>query len=181
MFRLAEAERRNGNLNGAVDVFRRCSQAAPNSTICPRELGLLLDALGQRDQAKPIYEQVLKVNPDDPVALNNLAFIKAEEGGDLDQALTMAQRARQKLPGSNDVADTLGWIYIKKNLSEDAVRVFADLVRKSPNDYRFHYHYGMALMQKGDRSNARKEFEMALQDKPSRGDEGKIRDLLQKN
>lgn len=181
LFRLGEAERRKGDLNGAADVFRRCSQAAPNSTVCPLELGLLLDATGRRDQAKPIYEQILKVNPDQAVALNNLAYIKAEEGGDLDQALTMAQRARQKMPSSNDVADTLGWIYIKKNLTEDAVRVFSDLVQKAPGDYRFHYHYGMALMQKGDRANAKKEFQLALQDKPSRGDEDKIRDLLQKN
>jgi tetratricopeptide (TPR) repeat protein len=181
LFRLAEAERRKGDLNSAADTFRRCSQAAPNSTTCTLELGLILEATGRRDQAKPIYEQILKLNPDEAVALNNLAFIKAEEGGDLDQALSMAQRARQKLPGSNDVADTLGWIYIKKNLSEQAVRVFSDLVVKAPEDYRFHFHYGMALMQKGDRANARKEFQLALQDKPSRSDEDKIRDMLQKN
>jgi hypothetical protein len=39
----------------------------------------------------------------------------------------------------------------------------------------------MALMQKGDRANARKEFQLALQYKPSRDDESKIRDMLQKN
>jgi tetratricopeptide (TPR) repeat protein len=181
MFRLAETERRKGELNVAIDLFRRCSQAAPNNTICPLQLGLLLDGTGRRDQAKPIYEQVLKLNPDEPVALNNLAYIRAEEGGDLDQALTMAQRARQKLPASSDIADTLGWIYIKKNLSEDAVRVFADLVQKAPQDYHFHYHYAMALMQKGDRVTARKEFQIALENHPSREDETKIRDLLQKN
>ena len=41
---------------------------------------LLLDGTGRRDQAKPIYEQILKIQPDQPIALNNLAFIKAEEG-----------------------------------------------------------------------------------------------------
>jgi tetratricopeptide (TPR) repeat protein len=181
MFRLAETERRKGELNTSIDLFRKCNQAAPNNTICALQLGLLLDGVGRRDQAKPVYEQILKVNPDEPVALNNLAFIKAEEGGDLDQALTMAQRARQKVPTSNEIADTLGWIYIKKNLSEDAVRVFSDLVEKSPRDYHFHYHYGMALLQKGDRISARKELQMALDNHPSRDDENKIRDLLQKN
>ena len=181
MFRLAETEHRKGELNTSIDLFRKCNQAAPNNTICALQLGLLLDGVGRRDQAKPVYEQILKVNPDEPVALNNLAFIKAEEGGDLDQALTMAQRARQKVPTSNEIADTLGWIYIKKNLSEDAVRVFSDLVEKSPRDYHFHYHYGMALLQKGDRISARKELQMALDNHPSRDDENKIRDLLQKN
>jgi len=120
----------------------------------------------------------LKIEPDHPVALNNLAYIKAEEGVDLDEALTMAQRARQKLPNSPFIKDTLGWIYIKKNLSADAVNVFKDLVRDDPSNPQFHYHYGMALLQKGDKPSARKELETAIRNNPSKDDAGKIRQLL---
>lgn len=180
LFQLAETQRRKGDLNMAVDSFRRCSQAAPADTTCLTQLGLILDGTGKREQAKPIYEQILKIQPDNPVALNNLAFIKAEEGVDLDQALTMSQRARQKMPNAPEVSDTLGWIYIKKNLSEDAVRVFKDLTEKVPANPTFHYHYGMALLQKGDKPSAKIEFEKALSDNPSKDDAAKIRDLLQK-
>ena len=179
LFQLGETERRKGDLNASIDSFRRCAQEAPNSTACLLQLGLLMDGTGKREQAKPIYEQILKIEPDHPVALNNLAFIKAEEGNDLDQALTMAQRARQKAPTSFDIADTLGWIYIKKNMSEDAVRVFTDLVQKDPHNPTFHFHYGMALLQKGDRSGAKREFETALKDNPSTDEKSKIQDLLQ--
>src|SRR6266404_3513065 len=180
LFRVAESQRRKGDLNAAIESFRRCSQAAPSDTQCLLQLALLMDGTGKRDQAKPIYEQILKIVPDHPVALNNLAFIKAEEGVDLDQALTMAQRARQKLPNSPDIADTLGWIYIKKNLSEDAVRVFKDLVVKEPANPTYHYHFGMALMQKGDKPSAKKEFDMAMKNNPSKDELGKIQNLLQK-
>jgi tetratricopeptide (TPR) repeat protein len=179
LMQLAETQRRKGDENAAIESFRRCTQEAPNSTQCLLQLGLLMEGTGKRDLAKPIYEQILKIEPDHPVALNNLAFIKAEEGSDLDQALTMAQRARQKAPGSPDIADTLGWIYIKKNMSEDAVRVFTDLVHKDPSNATFHYHFGMALLQKGDKASARKELETALKDNPSTADKGKIEDLLQ--
>jgi tetratricopeptide (TPR) repeat protein len=178
LFKLGETQRRKGDLNAAMENFRRCSQEAPNDTGSLLQLGLLLEGTGKRDQAKPIWEQILKIQPDHPVALNNLAFIKAEEGVDLDQALTMAQRARQKSPASDDIADTLGWIYIKKNLTEDAVRVFKDLVVKDPTNYSFHLHYAMALKQKGDFPGAKKELEAALQNKPSKDDEAKIRQLL---
>jgi len=177
---LAETQRRKGDLNGAIDNFRRCSQEAPNDTTCLMLLGLLMEGTGKRDQAKPIYEQILKIRPDDALALNNLAYAKAEDGVDLDQALTMAQRAVQKAPGNPQIADTLGWIYIKKSLTDDAVRVFRDLVVKEPNNYQFHYHYGMALLQKGDKPSARRELETALKDNPSRDDKNKIQDLLQK-
>jgi len=178
LLRLAETQRRKGDINTAIDTFRRASQANPADTRPLLQLGLLMDGTGRRDQAKPIYEQILKIQPDHPIALNNLAFIKAEEGVDLDAALTMAQRARQKMPNSVDIMDTLGWIYIKKNLSEDAVRTFRELNQADPNRAAFHMHYGMALLQKGDKPMAKKELETAIKFNPSKDDAGKIRELL---
>lgn len=179
LFRIAETERRKGDLNGAMDNFRKCSQEAPNDTNCLRMLGLLLEATGKNDLAKPVYEQILKIHPDDAVALNNLAFAKAEDGSDLDQALNMAQRAVQVAPNNPELKDTLAWIYIKKSLPDDAVRIFRELVPAEPGNPIFHYHYAMALKQKGDRAGEKKELQAALADKPSRSDEQKIRDLLQ--
>ena len=181
MFRIAETQRRKGDVNTAIETFRRASQVAPTDTKPLLQLGLLMDGTGRRDQAKPIYEQVLKLQPDQPIALNNLAFIKAEEGVDLDEALTMAQRARQKMPDAPNIQDTLGWIYIKKNLSDDAVRVFKDLTDKNPTNPSYHYHYGMALLQKGDRPSAKREFETAMKDNPSKDDAGKLRELIAAN
>jgi Flp pilus assembly protein TadD len=78
------------------------------------------------------------------------------------------------------VADTLGWIYIKKNLSDNAIEIFRDLTKKLPGNSTFHYHLGMALFQKGDRPSARKELQTALQSKPSQQEATKIKELLAK-
>jgi len=178
LLRVAEAQRRKGDINAAIDTFRRASEAAPTDSRALLQLGLLLDGTGRRDQAKPVYEQVLKITPDQPIALNNLAFIKAEDGQDLDEALTMAQRARQGMPNSPDVMDTLGWIYLKKNLSDDAVRTFKELVMADPNRATYRYHYGMALLQKGDKPSAKRELQAAIKFNPSKDDAGKIQKLL---
>lgn len=180
LFRLGETYRRKGDLNAAVDYFRRASQAAPNSPAPLLALAEILDGTGRSDQAEPIYEQIIKMQPNHPVALNNLAYIKAEKGIDLEEALGMARRAEQQSPNSDDIQDTLGWIYIKKNLSEEAVRVFQGLVVKEPKNAIFHYHYGMALQEKGDKVAARKELQIALENRPSKAQEQQIRDLLQK-
>ena len=127
-----------------------------------------------------MYEQILKLDPNNAIALNNLAYRKAEEGQDLDEALGMAQHARQIQPNANAMADTLGWIYIKKNLSADAERILKDLVEKDPANSTFHYHYGLVLKQKGDKFSARREFEAALKNKPSKDEAGKIQDELTK-
>jgi Flp pilus assembly protein TadD len=127
-----------------------------------------------------VYEHILKLDPNHPIALNNLAYRKAEEGQDLDGALTMAQRARQLQPNATAMADTLGWIYIKKNLSADATRIFQDLVKKEPDNAIYHYHYGLALIQKGDKPSARRELEVALKNKPPKNEADKIQDELKK-
>ena len=68
----------------------------------------------------------------------------------------MAQKARQQRPNDEDVADTLGWIYIKKNLPDSAIAVFRELVTKNPKRAAFHYHLAMALFQKGDKVQAKR-------------------------
>jgi len=180
LWKLGETERSKGDVNAAADTFRRCSQAAPGDTLCLTALGMIYEGTGKQEQAKPIWEQILKIQPDHALALNNLAFAKAQEGVDLDQALSMSQKARQQMPNNASVSDTLGWIYVKKNLSDDAVRIFKDLTAKVPDSPTFHYHYGVALLQKGDKPSAKKELMTALADKPSTGEEAKIKELLQK-
>jgi len=127
-----------------------------------------------------VYEQIIKLNPNESIALNNLAFRKAEEGSDLDSALAMAQKARQIQPNATTMADTVGWIYIKKNMSAEAERIFKDLVVKEPGNPLYHYHYAMALMQKGDREAATKECLSALAGKPNQQQVGVLRQLRSK-
>jgi predicted Zn-dependent protease len=180
LFKLGETYRRKGDINLAADMFRKSSQAAPNSTAPLIYLGMILETIGPLDQANAVYQQILKLDPNNALALNNLAFHKAEDGQDLDSALSMAQRAHQMEPNASSMADTLGWIYIKKNMSGEAERIFKDLVVKDPSSAVFHYHYGMALMLKGDKSSARRELEAAMRNKPSKDEAGKIQNALLK-
>lgn len=176
--RLGETLRRNGQLQPSIDVLRKGLQMYPNDPAVNLQLAMTLDAAGLKRESVPLYETIVKVQPDNAIALNNLAYMLAEDGKDLDQALTYAQRARQQRPNDPDVADTLGWIYIKKNLSDNAVRVFRELTAKHRENPIYHYHLGMALFQKGDRGGAKQSLQQALTLRPSKDYETKIRELL---
>jgi tetratricopeptide (TPR) repeat protein len=176
--RLAEAHRLAGDIPTAIAAFQKARELNPNDATAYVRLALLYEGQGRRADARPLYEQILKLNPDNPIALNNLAFALAETGGDLDLALTMAQRAKAKFPDDPNISDTLGWVYIKKNLSDQAVKIFKEVVEKNGDNPIFRYHLAMALYQKGDKPSAKKECELALKSKPSREDEQKIRELL---
>jgi predicted Zn-dependent protease len=94
--------------------------------------------------------------------------------------LAYAQRAQQKRPNDPNVVDTLALIYIHKNLTDDSVRMLRDLVSKKPENPTFHLHLALALYQKGDRPEAKKELETAMRNKPSDREQGKIKELLAK-
>ncbi len=180
VLRLAETYKRNGDDVNAIKYFKQGGELLPRDPVGPLQLAMILDRQGRMAESKPIYEQVLKLDPGNVLALNNVAYILAETGQDLDQALTYAERAKQKMPANLDVSDTLGWIYIKKNLSDQAINIFAELVKKDPNRAIYHYHLAMAYYQKGDKLNAKKSAQLALTKAPIKQDETKIRDLLSK-
>jgi beta-lactamase regulating signal transducer with metallopeptidase domain/tetratricopeptide (TPR) repeat protein len=178
LFRMAETYRRMGDLTRAMETFQRAIVADPKNAEALLQVALILDRTGRRADAVPVYERVLRLQPNNTVALNNLAFAKAEDGNDLDSALAMAQAAYKKVPDSEDIADTLGWIYIKKNLGGDAVALYQDVTTKHPENAAFHYHFGMALLQTGDKSGALRELSDALRNKPSKDEQSKIEALL---
>ncbi|HWQ53331.1 MAG TPA: tetratricopeptide repeat protein [Bryobacteraceae bacterium] len=176
--RLGETHRRKGDLNSSVAALQKARDLMPENAVVVSTLALTLDGAGRKKEARGAYEQALKLEPSNPIALNNLAFLLAEHGGDLDQALTYAQRAKQILPSLLEVSDTLGWIYLKKNMNDSAIDVFSDLVRRQPNHSTYQYHLGMALSQKGDRQRALKALEGALKSNPQREEAAKIRELM---
>jgi len=137
-----------------------------------------LDGAGRHPEAQQVYEATLKIQPDNPIVLNNLAFLLAETGGNLDDALSKAQRAKQLLPGMAEVSDTLGWIFLKKKLPDQAIDILKDLVVKQPNHAIYRFHLGMAYSQKGDKTRAMEQLREALKYSPSTEDKKKIEALI---
>lgn len=176
--RIAQSYRYKGDTQKSIDSLEKSKQLTPDSPPIMTNLAMLYEELNQKETARKLYEQTLKVDPNNPVALNNLAYLIAETNGDLDQALTYATRAVQKLPNFLEVKDTLGWIYMKKNLSDNAIDQFRNLVVAAPQNPIYHYHYAMALAQKGDNLTAKKECAAALANKPNKFMEQEIK-LLQ--
>ena len=93
---------------------------------------------------------------------NNLAWILLEQGGNLDVALSHAQTAREQQPNDSNIADTLGWVYYKKNAYLLAMSLLKEAVEKLPNEPVVHFHYGLAQQKNGDQAGAKKSLQTAL-------------------
>ena len=176
--RIGETYRRKGDDNNAIAALQKAREAVPDSEMVLNALALVLDHAGRRNEAKGVYDAIIRMDPNNAVALNNLAYLMVETGLDTDVALSYAQRAKQLLPDMAEVSDTLGWIYLKKAQYDYAVNAFLELVVKEPGHSTYHYHLAMAYKQKGDKGKAIEQLHEAIKDNPTSEEHQKISEML---
>jgi len=177
--RMGEVYELKGDRGNEIASYRQACELAPNDLTAGLSLADALARAGRTNEARAEFQRVVKAHPENAPALNNAAFFLADSGGDLDEALRLAQHALEKSPGQPGFSDTVGYIYLKKGLNDSALQTFSNLARKYPYAI-FRYHLGLALYVKGDKAAARKELQGALTGHPSPEDEARIRELLQK-
>jgi tetratricopeptide (TPR) repeat protein len=108
-----------GKTDEAIDIFNKAlehfqSDKDRSSIYC--SLGDLYHEQGQAATAFDFYEKSLAANADNALTLNNYAYFMALDGGDLDRAKKMAERANMLNPDSPTVLDTYAWVmFLKKD------------------------------------------------------------------
>jgi predicted Zn-dependent protease len=78
-----------------------------------------------KSEAIASYRKALAKTPDDPLLLNNLAFLLAETGGNLNEAQQMVSTAIRKAPNLPQLQDTLAWVEIKQHNEAAALQILA--------------------------------------------------------
>lgn len=178
LLRLGYIQQALGQLPAALSTFEQAGKLDPSSAGAFLSQGTTLEAMGKKKEATALYNKVLSIDPGNAVALNNLAFLSADSGGDLDQAMSLAQRAKKEQPTSPDISDTLGYVYYRKNLNAAAVQIFRQVVQDRPNNPTFRLHLAMALLKQGDKQGAREQAQKALQDASQPDEQNKIRNFV---
>jgi tetratricopeptide (TPR) repeat protein len=154
-------------LDEALKEFETLAKRQPRPVQAHTMVGSLLEAQNKPQEASKHYEQALAIDPEMPVAANNLAWIYTETGGNLDVALELAQRAARRMPDHPAVQDTLGWIYYKKGLASLAVPAFLKSVEGDPRNPAFQFHLGLAYAKAGEASKARLALQRAMALEPN--------------
>ena len=149
-------------LNEARVEFEQVARRLPKAAGPPTMVGMLHELQNNKDEARRWYEKAIAADANAPVASNNLAWLTAEQGGNLDVAMQLAQAAKSRLPDSPQVDDTLGWVYYKKGLATLAISSFQASVQKDPKNAIYHYHLGLAYAKNGDKDKARASLKQAL-------------------
>jgi tetratricopeptide (TPR) repeat protein len=160
---LGDAYRHAGDFPRAIAVLEHARSLRPNDWRAPFLLGYAYQMTGKPAESEAAYRLCLRLNPGYPEALNNLAFLLAENSGHLDEALSLAQQAVKAGGDNPESGDTLGWIYLRQNHLESARQLFSTLAAENPRNPMLHYHYGLVLRQSGDRARGDGELRAALE------------------
>jgi tetratricopeptide (TPR) repeat protein len=73
----------------------------------------------------------------------------------------------EQLPDYAEAWDTLGWVYLQKQLPLLAVVPLEKAASQEPDNAVYHYHLAKALAGVGDREKARESLQMALKLQPA--------------
>jgi tetratricopeptide (TPR) repeat protein len=149
-------------LDDALRQFEALSsrQAKPVESLTT--IGMILERQGRRDLARKQYEEVLAIDARAGTAANNLAWLLADSGEDLDRALGLAQDAVEVSPDTPQIIDTLGWVYYKKGLPALAIPQFQKAIALEGGNGWYHYHLALAHLQAGDLTKGRAALDQAL-------------------
>ena len=164
---LAELYRRTNRIDEAVMEYERLLDKNPKAASAHMMLGMIAEQRNEVEKAQRYYRKTLEISPHFAPAANNLAWLIAENGGNLDEALALAEVALAQQGDNPHIADTLGWIYYKKNAHLKAVSLLGEAAQKLPESPVVRYHLGMALARKGDAANGKKSLETALKMSPN--------------
>jgi tetratricopeptide (TPR) repeat protein len=126
-----------------------------------------LHIVGGRDpRAIELLESAVAERADLPEAKNDLAFLLAKGGADLERAHRLAEEARSALPRSAEVADTMGYVYLKRGLAAAAAEQFRSALElsdeRSATWATAQYHLGLSYKALGREPEARLAFERSL-------------------
>ncbi len=175
LFKLCEVQATEGKIDQAIATAKQGLSDNPRNADLYVLLGRFYESKSDSKQAEAAYRSALNLNPQHPMASNNLAKLMLQTGGNLDVALSLAQTARRGMPNSPAVADTLAWIDYQKGAYQSAIGLLQEALSlqdkvRAPDNPDIHYHLGMAYAKNGQMALARQQLERALKLNPNATD-----------
>ena len=148
---LAQALNAAGDANGAATELLKWQTAHPDDPAVAQLLGTFDITAHRYDSAERNLLIALKAQPNDLVALNNLAWIYQQKGDK--RAREYAQRAFEQAP-TPEVTDTLAWILVQQGEAAKATQLLRSASAGRPQNFAIKYHLAVALKDTGRQAEA---------------------------
>jgi tetratricopeptide (TPR) repeat protein len=182
--RLARSQEAGGKGDDAVRTLQGAVSKFPKEPMVKLQLASTFERERKYNDAEAVFRQMIAEDPKNADALNSLAYMLAERGQKLDEAVTLVERALAIEAGNGAYLDTLGWAYYKQNRLDRAEKPLRDAAEQLPSVSVIQDHLGDLLNKRGLFQEAIDAWQKALDgdgDDVSRDAiDGKIKSARQK-
>jgi tetratricopeptide (TPR) repeat protein len=124
-FTLADLLSRTDRKDEAIKLFEEMLKRHPDNdqvvSMVRQSLSVIYVDRGDFGKGEAQLELLLQRNPDDPGPNNDLGYLYAEQGKNLEKAETMIRKALQEDPDSFAYLDSLGWVLFKRGKLKEAI------------------------------------------------------------
>lgn len=154
-----------GRGQDAVGAARQALDLAQNDDMT--KIGLLTlasaqNAAGNFRESEITLREILKKEPENPTALNNLGYFLVERGERLPEALNLIKRAVAVEPANSSFLDSLGWTYFRLNQLDEAEKHLTEAARRNPNSATIQEHLGDLYEKQGKIEQAKTAWRKAM-------------------
>lgn len=160
VIKAAHALRQAGQRDAAAKRLAAWQQKHPDDTRIALFLAETALADGAMLSATNQLQALLKTQPDNVVALNNLAWAYQQQGDK--RAAATAERAATLAPEKPAVLDTYGWILVEGGELPQGLELLRKAHGLAPTARDIRYHLAAALARSGDKAGARQHLEQVL-------------------
>jgi tetratricopeptide (TPR) repeat protein len=151
-----------GQTEQASQTLKQALVSWPDDVDLLYRYGVSLEKLKRRAEARTIMEKIVGLDPRNSDALNYLGYSLAEEGRELDKALTMIRTALEKEPDNPFFLDSLAWALYKLNRPAEALTAIQKAIGHQVKDAIIWEHYGDIAVAAGRKDEAAKAYRTAL-------------------
>ena len=163
---LAETRLAAGDNAGAQRALEQATEAMPSLASAQLQLALLYEQAEEYARAIERYRLVLKVQPNNAAALNNLAYGLAVHQSSPQEAKPLAEKAVALAPNDPNVADTLAWIEHLLGNHAVAAKLIRPVVKAMPANSEIRLHAAFIYAETGELAAADAELKTALRLSP---------------
>jgi len=166
----------SGNPKRAIQVLQNWLKTNRRDGTSWTTLGMLQQQLEQNDAAIRSYEEALRITPDNPVILNNIAWLYHLAGDK--RALESSAKAYDIAPERPEIVDTYGWILYKNGKVQQGLIVLQQALVAAPRNAEIGLHVAEAMQAASRGREARPILERIVQDHAQTEWETKAKALL---
>jgi Flp pilus assembly protein TadD len=148
------------NYAEAVKAYARSLKSDPRGLSARLSLAKCYIALKENAQAQAELERVLAMDPRNAEAQAQRGHL-ALQSNQLDVALKWFREALANDQYNPTANEDYAALMLKEGKANEARTALERLIKRHPNNSRFHYLLGQALVKLGDAEGARKEFELS--------------------